>query len=77
MGMCMSPSAEATPRPLKCPACGQPRVQAYRPFCSKGCRDRDLIGWFEESYVLPGRPAAEEGENRDGNANGPDADEQE
>jgi uncharacterized protein len=72
MGMFMSINAK--PGNAKCPNCQKPRVHAFRPFCSKGCRDRDLIGWFEESYVLPGRPAAEEGENRDGSAPAPDAD---
>lgn len=50
-----------TPRP--CPACKQPSVQQFRPFCSRGCRDRDLIGWFDEVYRIPVRPGAEEGDD--------------
>lgn len=38
----------------KCPQCGKPSVQAYRPFCSKRCADLDLGKWLNESYVLPG-----------------------
>ena len=37
----------------KCPLCGKPRVQQYRPFCSGGCRDRDLNQWFDEGYRVP------------------------
>ncbi len=38
----------------KCPVCGKPTVEAYRPFCSKRCADVDLGKWLNESYVLPG-----------------------
>ena len=40
-------------RPGRCPQCGRPRVAEYRPFCSRGCRDRDLLGWFGERYRVP------------------------
>jgi uncharacterized protein len=53
-----------TPRP--CPACKQPSVREFRPFCSRGCRDRDLIGWFDEDYRIPVRPAADEGDDAPG-----------
>ena len=36
-----------------CPLCGKPRVAEYRPFCSRGCRDRDLNRWFDEDYRVP------------------------
>lgn len=48
------------PRKGGCPLCGNPVVQAFRPFCSRGCRDRDLLAWFGEKYRTPGRPADEE-----------------
>lgn len=38
----------------KCPECGKPTMQAYRPFCSKRCADVDLGRWFNEEYTLPG-----------------------
>jgi endogenous inhibitor of DNA gyrase (YacG/DUF329 family) len=49
-------------RPPRCPICGRPRVQAYRPFCSARCRDIDLGRWFGEVYSVP---AAEPGYDED------------
>lgn len=40
-----------------CPICRAPAVPAHAPFCSRGCRDRDLLKWLGEGYRLPGRPA--------------------
>jgi len=48
--------------PAKCPVCRKPTVQAHAPFCSSACRNRDLLSWLDERYVLPGRPASEEGD---------------
>lgn len=41
----------------KCPICSKPRVAEYAPFCSKPCRDRDLLQWLGEGYALPGPPS--------------------
>lgn len=41
----------------KCPICGKPRSVEYSPFCSKRCRDRDLLKWLDEGYALPGPPS--------------------
>ena len=41
-----------------CPVCGQPTDPANTPFCSRGCKDRDLLKWLDEGYRIPG-PAAE------------------
>lgn len=41
----------------KCPICGKPRSEEHTPFCSKRCRDRDLLQWLEDGYALPGPPA--------------------
>lgn len=38
----------------KCPICGKPRREAHAPFCSKSCRDRDLLRWLQDGYALPG-----------------------
>ena len=38
----------------KCPICRKPRSEAHTPFCSQRCRDRDLMRWLDEGYVLPG-----------------------
>ena len=47
-----------TGKQLKCPICGKPRSEAYRPFCSKHCADIDLGRWLGGRYVVPGAPAA-------------------
>ncbi|KQX22658.1 MULTISPECIES: DNA gyrase inhibitor YacG [unclassified Sphingomonas] len=47
----------STRKPPKCPGCGKPPVDAYDPFCSQGCRDRDLLKWLDEGYRIPGPPA--------------------
>ena len=41
----------------KCPICGKPRTAPHSPFCSKACRDRDLLQWLGDGYAIPG-PAA-------------------
>jgi endogenous inhibitor of DNA gyrase (YacG/DUF329 family) len=41
----------------RCPLCGKISVTAHAPFCSQGCRDRDLLQWLGEGYRVPGRPA--------------------
>lgn len=40
-------------KPLRCPICGKPSVDAYRPFCSKRCADVDLQRWLTGSYAVP------------------------
>jgi hypothetical protein len=41
-----------------CPLCGKPEQDEYAPFCSRGCKDRDLLSWLGEGYRVPG-PAAD------------------
>jgi endogenous inhibitor of DNA gyrase (YacG/DUF329 family) len=48
------------PAVKKCPICGKPAVEASKPFCSERCRDVDLNRWLSGSYVVPGRPEADE-----------------
>jgi endogenous inhibitor of DNA gyrase (YacG/DUF329 family) len=38
----------------KCPICRRPPVAAFAPFCSRGCKDRDLLQWLGEGYRIPG-----------------------
>jgi endogenous inhibitor of DNA gyrase (YacG/DUF329 family) len=45
----------------RCPTCNKPAQPATRPFCSPGCKDRDLLAWFREDYRLPGREPAQDG----------------
>ena len=37
----------------KCPTCGKPSEQGFRPFCSKRCRDVDLHRWLSGAYAIP------------------------
>ena len=41
-----------------CPLCGKPSAAGHTPFCSRGCKDRDLLRWLDEGYRLPGPTAA-------------------
>ena len=57
------PAAMSTPSIPKrarsaCPLCGAAAVAAHSPFCSRGCRDRDLLNWLGDAYRVPGAPAA-------------------
>ena len=56
-------------QPRPCSQCGKPRVEKYRPFCSKRCADIDLGKWFTDSYAIAGR-VEDEG---DGGATSDDA----
>ncbi|MEM9443460.1 MAG: DNA gyrase inhibitor YacG [Pseudomonadota bacterium] len=50
----MSKTEDKTPKKTpRCPQCGKPRVQAYRPFCTARCRDLDLGKWLDGSYTIP------------------------
>ena len=51
-------------RSKPCPLCGKPPVAAHAPFCSQGCRDRDLLQWLGEGYALP--VSTPPGEEQDG-----------
>ena len=39
-----------------CPICGKPPQTEFKPFCSRGCKDRDLLQWLGEGYRVPGEP---------------------
>lgn len=40
-----------------CPICGTATAPEFKPFCSRGCKDRDLLQWLGEGYRIPGRAA--------------------
>jgi endogenous inhibitor of DNA gyrase (YacG/DUF329 family) len=44
-------------KPKKCPLCGKPEAEEHAPFCSRGCKDRDLLKWLGEGYAIPGPTA--------------------
>ena len=37
----------------RCPICGKPTVEEFRPVCSKRCADIDLNRWPSGTYVIP------------------------
>ncbi len=45
------------PKAKTCPFCGKPEVKEHAPFCSRGCKDRDLLKWLGEGYRIPGPSA--------------------
>lgn len=48
-----------------CPLCRQPPQPEHAPFCSRGCKDRDLLKWLGEGYSIPGPPALSDGLDSD------------
>ncbi|NBU85084.1 MAG: DNA gyrase inhibitor YacG [Sphingomonadaceae bacterium] len=42
-------------KPALCPLCRKPAAAAHLPFCSRGCKDRDLLNWLGEGYRVPAR----------------------
>jgi endogenous inhibitor of DNA gyrase (YacG/DUF329 family) len=44
-----------------CPVCGKTAAEPFVPFCSQGCRDRDLLKWLGEGYRVAGPAANEDG----------------
>jgi hypothetical protein len=57
---------QASDQPKKCPLCGQPERPEHAPFCSRGCKDRDLLNWLGEGYRIPGPPTDPERVDSDG-----------
>lgn len=49
------PAPQSLSRP--CPLCRKPARAEFTPFCSKACKDRDLLQWLGEGYSVPGPPA--------------------
>src|SRR5690606_27148402 len=44
--------ARAKPQARRCPVCGKPEEEEFRPFCSKRCADIDLGRWLGERYRI-------------------------
>lgn len=38
---------------VTCPLCRKPAAERFAPFCSQGCKDRDLLNWLGETYRVP------------------------
>ena len=70
----MSGTEDKSGRRRKCPICGAPAVEKFRPFCSKRCADIDLGRWLGGGYSIPAVeppegeewPIPEDGENGEG-----------
>jgi len=45
--------------------CGKPAEPDHAPFCSRGCKDRDLLKWLGDGYAIPGPPAESDGLDSD------------
>ena len=48
-------------QPKPCPLCKSVAQPAFAPFCSRGCKDRDLLQWLGGGYAIPGPPADPDG----------------
>nr|WP_295662218.1 DNA gyrase inhibitor YacG [Polymorphobacter sp.] len=46
--------SRSEPAPLACVRCGKPQSASFAPFCSAGCKDRDLLDWLDERHAIPG-----------------------
>jgi endogenous inhibitor of DNA gyrase (YacG/DUF329 family) len=55
----MSRASSSRTRRAACPLCGKPQSASHAPFCSQGCRDRDLLNWLGDAYRVPGAPLEE------------------
>ncbi len=55
----------------KCPICGKPTAEAFRPFCSKRCADVDLNRWLSGVYSVRVTEDEEEDERRDDDGGAP------
>lgn len=44
----------------RCPLCKQPTAREFAPFCSKSCKDRDLLTWLGDGYRIAGQPGDDE-----------------
>lgn len=67
-------NAAARVRGSGCPLCGKPTTAATTPFCSPGCRDRDLLQWLGDGYRVPGPPVDDETLSGIGGSSGLDSD---
>ena len=48
-----------------CPICGKPASVEHKPFCSRGCKDRDLLNWLGDGYRVPGEPVSDAADGLD------------
>ena len=46
--------------PMTCPICQKPSVPEFSPFCSRHCKNVDLLKWLNEDYKVPADPVENE-----------------
>ncbi|MGD9509767.1 MAG: DNA gyrase inhibitor YacG [Geminicoccaceae bacterium] len=56
----------ADPPVARCPICGRPADPRFRPFCSRRCRDQDLLNWFSGRYAVPAVETDDAEDDQDG-----------
>jgi len=61
-----APPLRAVRIQARCPGCGKPAEEKYRPFCSKRCADVDLGRWLKESYQVPTDEVPDDGDDPSG-----------
>ncbi|HEY8263272.1 MAG TPA: DNA gyrase inhibitor YacG [Methyloceanibacter sp.] len=65
----MRSARKAAPKQPRCPICGKPTDDHYRPFCSAACADIDLGRWLGGRYAVPGEPLGPQSDNDDPDVN--------
>lgn len=53
-------SIDSAPPTVRCPICGKPAVEKFRPFCSQRCKNIDLHRWLSGVYAVPAVEAEED-----------------
>jgi uncharacterized protein len=66
----MAEKEARTNGPGRCPICSEKTEHAFRPFCSRRCRDVDLAKWLGDGYAIPGGQAAADEDGDDQAAGG-------
>ena len=54
----------------RCPICGKPAFDRFKPFCSGRCQQIDLHRWLGEVYVVPGEEGPANSDDEDGGEDG-------
>ncbi|MSP77498.1 MAG: DNA gyrase inhibitor YacG [Rhodospirillaceae bacterium] len=54
----------------KCPVCGKPAEEKYKPFCAKRCADIDLGRWLKEGYSVPAEEVPDDDKSEEGRGEG-------
>ena len=54
---------------MTCPICQNPSANDFSPFCSKTCKNIDLLSWLNEKYRVPSEePITEDSAKKEGEA---------